>query len=478
MTPSADLFQLIHALTPSEKRYFKLFAQRHVIGSKNYYEKLFDAFEALPHDKEYDEAAFKRSLKGKAWAKNFAVQKSLLQELVLSAMHAYHVEKTEEGKLNKLIVQVQFLYDKGLFEPAYKLLSEALIMAAEREHLPELVILYQLKNRLSRIREKPEDITASLKDFEEETVVLKQLETERQLTHLRRRYFTSYLRKTLREQADELRAKLDVFEETATTAALTAHSRMTIFNLRALLYESEGKFKDALELNLKASHVLETEKEKLPIPSSIKRQTYANVLACALYSERFDLFEEMITKLEALPANTFREMAEKFRLSYTYKLLLALNTSYLPKEDLYKTITTGLEKYQGSFAKRTNVILKFNLVLYLFRGKRWNDALREINNLYAFIGRDNAFLTYQRDLRLLEIMCNLSLRENALVDYQLESLSKWLRQNELSCSYSIALLKDLRGHVQPKQQKPFVVNEVPIEWQMVHELYLSYITNA
>lgn len=478
MTPSADLFQLIHSLTPSEKRYFKLFAQRHVIGNKNHYEKLFDAFDALPRDKAYDEATFKRSLKGKAWAKNFAVQKSLLQELVLSAMHAYHVEKTEEGKLNKLIVQIQFLYDKGLFEPAHKLLEEALQLAARREHLPEQVILYQLKNRLSRIREKPDDIAAFLNDFEEETIVLKQLETERQLTHLRRRYFTSYLRKTLREQAAELRARLDVFEANADVIPLTAHSRMTIFNLRALLFESEGNYGAALELNIKATRLLEEEKQKLPIPDSIRRQLYANVLACALYCERFDLFEHFISRIEQVPANGFRNQAERFRLSHTYKLLLALNTPTPWQEELYRSVNAGLEMYETVFSKRVQVLLRYNLMLLLFRWRKWTHVITTVSAIYGLTGRDSAFLTYQRDSRLIEIMSNLRLKDFLLADYQLSNTARWLRQNKLSCNYTSVLLKQLKGWMAPSSHQQHDLPAVPAEWQMVDVLYREWFATV
>ena len=37
------LFDLIHSLTKSEKRYFKLMSSRHTIGDENNYIRLFDA---------------------------------------------------------------------------------------------------------------------------------------------------------------------------------------------------------------------------------------------------------------------------------------------------------------------------------------------------------------------------------------------------------------------------------------------------
>ena len=52
--PSQALFHLIKALNKLEKRYFKLYSSRHVIGEKNNYVRIFDLI-----DKQslYDESA-------------------------------------------------------------------------------------------------------------------------------------------------------------------------------------------------------------------------------------------------------------------------------------------------------------------------------------------------------------------------------------------------------------------------------------
>ena len=55
---SSDLFDLIKSLKQSEKRYFKIFSERHVIGEKNNYVMLFDAIDNMA---EYDELALIKS---------------------------------------------------------------------------------------------------------------------------------------------------------------------------------------------------------------------------------------------------------------------------------------------------------------------------------------------------------------------------------------------------------------------------------
>ena len=59
-TNSDPLHQLIHSLSKGEKRSFKIYASRHVLGDENNYVKLFDAIEK---QKEYDEEALLKKFK-------------------------------------------------------------------------------------------------------------------------------------------------------------------------------------------------------------------------------------------------------------------------------------------------------------------------------------------------------------------------------------------------------------------------------
>src|SRR5271156_2872643 len=186
MTPSSNLFEIIHSLTASEKRYFKVFSSTHVIGNKNNYEKLFNAYLELPANEPYDEAAFKKKRASKTWGKNFAVEKKLLEDQLMKAMRAYNAEKSAEGALNDIIANVRFLYNKGLISAANKELKKGINMAEELENLPSLIILYQLKLNLTRITQTPSDVQAADEDLEAETRILAMLDTERKVVHARR----------------------------------------------------------------------------------------------------------------------------------------------------------------------------------------------------------------------------------------------------------------------------------------------------
>ena len=64
---SDSLHRLIKSLTKPEKRYFKVFSSRHVIGDQNNYLVLFDA---IDRQGEYDEAKLIKKFKNVKQSEN------------------------------------------------------------------------------------------------------------------------------------------------------------------------------------------------------------------------------------------------------------------------------------------------------------------------------------------------------------------------------------------------------------------------
>ena len=70
------LFDLINSLTMSEKRFFKIFSKRHIIGDKNEYSLLFDFI-----DKET--GLTNQKLLDQPFVKNVSAEKNYLYRLIL-----------------------------------------------------------------------------------------------------------------------------------------------------------------------------------------------------------------------------------------------------------------------------------------------------------------------------------------------------------------------------------------------------------
>ena len=129
MKPSPELYDLIHSLTKSEKRFFKLHSALQS-GEKNYL-RLFDAIHA--QEAGYDEAALKKQFAKETFIQHLPSEKNHLYKLVLKALRAYHAESSVSGQLKQQVSNIEILYNKSLYEEASKVLIRAKKVAKENE---------------------------------------------------------------------------------------------------------------------------------------------------------------------------------------------------------------------------------------------------------------------------------------------------------------------------------------------------------
>lgn len=133
---SDDLFTLIKKLSQSEKRHFKIYASRHVIGEENNYVKLFDVIDA---QKEYDE---EKILKTEKYIRQLPLLKTRLYKIILKSLEGFAADI--EFELRSMLNQANFLYQKGLFKQYFKLLDKAYHIAQKHEmysYVSEIALL-------------------------------------------------------------------------------------------------------------------------------------------------------------------------------------------------------------------------------------------------------------------------------------------------------------------------------------------------
>ena len=155
MKPSNELFELIKSLSQTEKRFFKVYATRHIIGKKNIYSKLFDA---IAKQDEYDEEKIIAKFKGQNFVKYFASEKYYLYNMILDSLNSYHAESSVEYMLNRMLHFSEILYKKTLYEQCVKIIERAEKIAWKYEQFNELHKIVSTKRKLiykdSSLKEK------------------------------------------------------------------------------------------------------------------------------------------------------------------------------------------------------------------------------------------------------------------------------------------------------------------------------------
>ena len=135
------LFDLIQSLSMSEKRFFKVFSSRHVIGNENDYVKLFDLIQGMDI---YDEDLVVKA----KFIKNSSAEKNYLYRLVLKSLNAYHAQNSFRTKVYDYLISIEVLFQKGLYSQAAPLVEKALKLAEENEMFRQQLVLTEIKEEL------------------------------------------------------------------------------------------------------------------------------------------------------------------------------------------------------------------------------------------------------------------------------------------------------------------------------------------
>ncbi len=142
---SAQLFELIHSLSPSEKGYIKKKALSSGKGEENFYIKLFDA---VANQQVYDEDKIIKKFKGEIFIKNISKSKNHLYNLILKRLVHFHEENIVKIKIKGMLNQGFILYKKGLHQHALSHYERALKLSLENE---ELVIAHEIYSSMIAI---------------------------------------------------------------------------------------------------------------------------------------------------------------------------------------------------------------------------------------------------------------------------------------------------------------------------------------
>ncbi len=139
------LFDLIHSLTKSEKRYFKLMSSRHTIGDENNYIRLFDA---IGKQSTYSEEELFSFFKGEAFLNRFSITKKRLYDHILFSLDSFHSSNSIDAQLYKMLHSFDILFEKSLYEQSRRVLRSAEKLAGKHQKDEILLLIFKKEKKL------------------------------------------------------------------------------------------------------------------------------------------------------------------------------------------------------------------------------------------------------------------------------------------------------------------------------------------
>jgi uncharacterized protein YdcH (DUF465 family) len=165
--PNSHIFQLLKAMTPAEKRHFKI----HHGTPPNQLSELFDLINKMD---DYDEDALKAQL-NPTTARNLKVHKIQLHDLLLKSLTAFHSKRSVASKIRLWLEEADILSDKQLFDQAFDRLSKARALCT---HYEEYTYLLEISAREFHLKHVSNDSVGISKHpyFEEAFTFIHQLQ--------------------------------------------------------------------------------------------------------------------------------------------------------------------------------------------------------------------------------------------------------------------------------------------------------------
>lgn len=150
MKQNDALYDLIKSLTGNEKRFFKIYASRHVTSGKSNYVKLF---EAIDGQSTYDEKKLKQKIKSEPFGKHFSAEKNYLYNLILECLDIYHKDSSVDRQINKYINIARILSEKRLDKQSLNMIEKAKTISEKYNRFEYIILLTVLKKNICFIND-------------------------------------------------------------------------------------------------------------------------------------------------------------------------------------------------------------------------------------------------------------------------------------------------------------------------------------
>lgn len=328
------LFILIERLSPSEKRYFNLYASRHVLNDKNNYLKLFELI--VKNQIKSDEELFKLKEFG-LYVNNYAVHKVQLFNQILASLRAYRGEQTILSKIKSLILNFEILIEKNLLGKADKAIQKALILAREYEYFTlESEILALQMQLVAKLYYKK----MSVNEFK---IIKKQaklaLQKQKNLLDYMALYHSIY---TLHFQKIGIKSKDEsdmhkLFENSLLndiSKCLSNKAKTIFWQLHALKAFMTRNTKEAYKINEQLLKLFSANKAILVLNKSVYLSVYRNYLIdCLQLGKTQQLFAEVEVLNNLMESKLFK--GEPQMQVDTFRFLMQLQLNYFISNGLF-----------------------------------------------------------------------------------------------------------------------------------------------
>ena len=419
---SSKLSDLINSLSKSEKRYFNIYASKHVIGKNNKYVKLFDL---ISLQKPYNEKELNDKLRLKN-EKQLSDLKLYLYELILRSLREYNTNKSIEIEIYQKQIDVQVLFNKGLFNQCSTLIESIKSIAGELEKFDTMIAFNDINLQILR---KQNDYLLIEKQVIEQQLWIKKLENHNQYELLLRKAMNIHSKFGVPRNDKELKKYTFLYSEVSQlNDPLSIRAQNILFNIFAFYYLLSCNVSKHYEFNKKRLNLMHKH------PSIFDAEPYRKVnilnsyIDSSLTTRKYSNAIEGITQLQNLNMGNDSLSNYKQYFYYYSKLNYIITTcqfNELPV--LLENIQKWINDNRSVYLRYQNVNLARLCSYAFFISGNLNKAIGYIKLLFD---KDKLDEDEECLCRLMYIIYRFESKEYDWLHYLLRSLYRFLLKKE------------------------------------------------
>lgn len=471
-TTSTHLHELICSLTKPEKRYFKVFSSRHVIGDENNYEKLFDAIAA---QEEYDEEAIIEQFKDEPLTHRFSITKNRLYNTILRCLDSYYSNNSAEAQIKRQVHSAEILYKKGLYLQSKRVLRSAKRQALKHNKITSQMDISRWEKKLIEQGQYQELGKKELKlMLQQDLLATSRLDTFNKLWNVKSKIFSNlYLHGKARSPKELVKYKkiLDELAVKQENEEIYVENAYMLNHLYSAYYFGVGDEKSSYPYLLKNLELIESNAEHFKDDRTLVLPTLSN----AIYIGNKLGFEKEafknLAKLRRLPktmeATSDPDLLIKvFALSNSLELsILTENRNYKKAIALVSTIEDGLIQYDRQLSSVRKASFYFNIGVLFFKAGHPNEALKWVNQLLNHIETDKIQDLYCMG-QVLNLIIHMDLGNRSLMPYAMRSTKRYLETRERVYKFESVMLSFVNSMLRAET----TVTELKLIRSLVQEL--------
>ncbi|HVK37738.1 MAG TPA: hypothetical protein VNA88_04340 [Candidatus Kapabacteria bacterium] len=426
MKSPTDLFDLIKSMTKSEKRYFKLYASKHVKGTGNCV-RLFDAIDG---QESYDETDIRRRFRKERFVRQLPVQKNYLYDLILRSLRAFHSARTVEMRIKEMLHDVEVLFSKGLYDQCSELLARCRQAGARDESYDlllatlswEIRLAYSQSNveRLHELAEERERILRVQSNLAEYfRISLTLLELERA---------NGWLRDARAREALEAIMRHPLMANEA--GALSFKAKTIYFNSWNVACALNGDRDSSYAYARRYLELLESHADFIRLNQRSYITALSNAASAAFRVRRYDEMHELLHRLEVFPTDSSELRARILGSVYHHTLNTHVVTgNFEAGAEQIERMRTTLESYRDHIATPARKVITY-MMAYVQFGAGNHAASLELLQDILNEGRNDTRQDIQKAARILSLIIHHELGNTDLVPYVVRSTYRLLSNRD------------------------------------------------